>query len=253
MSKLLKYQFRQNATSLLGALSILILIQLSLLLYTPGGEQAKAYTIMISVISYAAVCILIFVECIRGFYQSLKLPSRRLLPLGPLAYMAASLIYGLISQSVLGLIALAQAALIKHRLPHHLLHDAIASFGIGDYLAAAITGLWMFVFYCMVAYFLVTFLFSFRFKGKIPVVIIAFTLLQNVPSLIEQELFHTPVTKMTQYFSFKLYESDGAGSLTVPVNFPLKEWFMGPVLFELAIVLVLLGVTLWLMKHKVEN
>lgn len=253
MSKLLKYHFRHNAVLLLGTLALLLLLQISVLLFVPRGEMAQAYGLAVSLMAYVGACIVAVVACIKSFYMSLRSPSRRLLPLKPVTFIFSSVLFGLICIFIVEFIAFAEGALVKRVLTGGILHDAIVPFRAEDFLAGGVIGLWSSAFYSLTVFLFLAYLFSFRFKGRVAAGILGLILLQNTAAYLETKLFKEQSQEAVQFFSVKLFESDSAGRVAVPVYYPLGSWFTGPFLLELAIAAVMFGVTLWLMKHKVEN
>ncbi|GKU78239.1 hypothetical protein [Paenibacillus sp. L3-i20] len=113
MIKLLKYDWKRNASVILAALVILLLIQVA---FTTAGwlkDWDVDFISVISILLYAMSAFLAFLMACQTFNYNIKAYSRRLLPLPTLYTIIAPIILLFLIQLVIALIFVAHASIIE--------------------------------------------------------------------------------------------------------------------------------------------
>ncbi|MEO3946442.1 hypothetical protein [Gorillibacterium sp. CAU 1737] len=255
MRMLLYYQLKQRRNHLLGVLGILVLLELYLLFFPPVRQITEAGVIMLSGTGYIGAFIVFSVESIRSFFQSLKLPSRRLLPLRPVSHVLAALIYGLLGFAVIALLALLHGILLKQAFPRHLLAKLVDPVSFQDFLAGLAIGTWAFLFSVISIYLLIAFIYSFHFKYRVLVAIVGYNLLLTGISRLEEYLFQVEDggSEIFRMLSIRWGESADMSGVNVSGPSSITHWLSGALLYEIAFGVLFIVATLWLMKNKVER
>ncbi|WP_438431560.1 hypothetical protein [Gorillibacterium sp. sgz500922] len=263
MIKLLKYDVKRTAGALLAALAVLVIVEICASFIwsfqppvdpadTSSLKTAGVIPLIVSLTAYGAACVYVYVQSIKSFVINLRSVSRRLLPLKPLAFVLSPILYCTAGFAVIGLLALMHIAIIR-ALPQNPLHSLLIPFRLQDGIATWLIGVWTTLVMLLGIFLLIALLMSFRFRGRVFVGIVLFTLFENTISMLEAKWFPEVRSEFSSFLNIKLYESDNTGRLAVPTAIPFGEWASGQFLFELAVAAAVLVATVWVIKHKLES
>lgn len=190
MIKLLKYDWKRNATTLLGAAFILLVLELASELFITDKHLA----IVLQVIGYVGVFVVIVITTVKTYGQNIASYSRRLLPVHPVTYIFSPMILGLLSALGLGLIFLLHNRIREQRGDLSLvdlvqaLPDSDKYLNWGAVTSTAIGSLWTMFVLMLVLFAAVTIGRSFRVKGQPWIIIISYLILENGFGYIQSAL-----------------------------------------------------------------
>lgn len=249
MMKLLKYDFRRNGARLLGIGVVLILVQLSIMLFINNIK----IQIVLGTLAYVIAGVILFTTIIRTYSYNLKAYHRKLLPVHTLQSILSPIIMGGIGMLILSLIFTIHGFLFLSTLGH--LEEVKELFRMypTDTIMSVLSMFWMFVHVLIAIFLAVTIATSIRSKGSFWIGIVAFFLILNGLAWIENRLFGDSEWGM---FRILVGESDTVvNGISTKVNSsPVYfSWeFIGTFVFELGCSLAFLYIMVKLIDRKVE-
>ncbi|GAB6927465.1 hypothetical protein JCM10914A_14480 [Paenibacillus sp. JCM 10914] len=247
MMNLLKYDWKRNATTLLGALAVLLIIQVAI---NWGGSLwgwGMVTRFGLSMMAYVTASVLLLVVACKTFDFNIKAYHRRLVPVRSVWTVVSVLLLSCITTFLLSCFALLHFWFFRNVtgvewneliLPESWLFHAVTG---------AILIAWKFIFLMLTIFFAITVSRSLARKGSIWIGILAFFLLHYVLGLLSHMIFGEG--------------SDWIGSIsTVPmesgIDFHVTQgqyllgW--GSIAFEVVMAALILYTMVYLIDRKVE-
>lgn len=245
MMTLLKYDFRRNWSTLLAGLAILIIVQVGLSLF-----MSETTGVLIGIMGYVGVGIAIYVKMIKTYWSNIRSYNRRLVPVTGLSHFLSPLLFGTLCW--LGLMAVATI--------HYLIYSTMSTgINVASYINASgiqasdIISLLLFIWW--VALFSIVIIFlsisiggSFRFKTEPWVSIVAFFVLFNLISWLENVIFAGRFNP-NELFKFT-EESTGIAITSNGIMWSNGRW--ASITFEIIVAVILVGIAVYLNNKKVE-
>ncbi|SEK86642.1 hypothetical protein [Paenibacillus sp. OK003] len=245
MMTLLKYDFRRNWNTLLAGLAVLIIVQIGLSLFV-SDITASA----IGVIVYVGVGVSIYVKMIKTYWSNIRSYNRRLVPVTGLSHVLSPIIFGTLCG--LGLLAVATIHYFIFSATHTGINFASFINDSGIHLSEIVSLLlffWWVALFCIIIIFLsISIGGSFRFKTGPWISIVAFFVLINVISWLENTIFSG---RFNPDELFQVTEkSTGLSIMSNRIMWSDGTW--ASIIFEIIVAVILVGVAVYLNNRKVE-
>ena len=249
MMKLLKYDFKRNGAKLLGIGAVLILAQISMMLFIENTE----ITLVLSALAYVIAGVILFTTTIRTYSYNIKAYHRKLLPVHTLKSILSPIIMGGICMLILSLVFTIHGFVFLSIQGELEAIKELFRMYPTDTIMSVLSVFWMVVHVLIVIFLAVTISTSIRSKGSFWIGIVAFFLIVNGLAWIENRLFGDSEWGM---FRILVGESDTvANGISTKVNSsPVYfSWeFIGTFVFELGCSLAFLYIMVKLIDRKVE-
>lgn len=247
MLKLLKYDWKRNASAVLGLMAILLITQI--LLNTVGfmNNWNNVLVLILSMLAYGLVIAILLVIVSKTFDRNLKLYNRRLLPVRSVWSILSSLIEALISMIVL------MAVVILHIWIFWNMGGLGSIFNLSDtttsdYVLTLLAAGWKFIFLFLSIFLAIVVARSTRKQWGVWVGILFFFILHNVIQWLEYNLFRAGDAWVGSFFSITVER----GEATTMINNETLLVPIGPFLFELLLAGLFVYAMIYLIDRKVE-
>ncbi|RIX59436.1 hypothetical protein D3P08_04620 [Paenibacillus nanensis] len=252
MMKLLKYDWKRNATPILAAFIILLVAELALTIigWSDGWDDVVVY--VITVMMYAFTAFLAVLMACQTFKSNIKAYSRRLLPLPSLYAVVTPIILLLLVHLVLSLLYIVHDRILSLLFEKDtLLTLASPYLNAGSASAVAAGYVWGLVFTTIVIFFSIAVSQTVEGRSGTFLGIVACLGLFTVVSFIES--FISPADDSSQNLGFVnlVMEKAPDGTVTVDVA-PFVLSHLGVVLFELAAGAALVYGIVYMMNRKMK-
>lgn len=251
MLRLLKYDWKRNANLSLGLLAVLVFLQIVIGVVGNTRNWEQSVIFVLSFMLYAMTGIILIILASKTYENNMKAYSRRLLPIRPMWSAVSSIVLFWLFSAVLGAIVFIHYWIYSQFVypgswwPHELaVADMLDGFKIIFIIGWSLTFLMMSILLSMTIGASV----SLRGKAGTWVGILAFIVIQNVLSWVEHLLFGGYDTMLFRIGSIDY--SNEAVNAEVMSTVPLLS--IGPLLFEGAVIVLMLLVINYLMSKKVE-
>lgn len=261
MLKLLKYDWKRNR-ALAGILGVTVLLEGGIELAARLLHWSLDLTLALQVLIYAVAGVGMAATAASSYAANLRSPQRRLLPLPSLHTLLSSLLFGVLALLAIGLLA------VVHWWLSHLAGSGEGYAGLGAILNvmelsrfAALTPIqlligtvmlaWSGVFSLLAIFLAVTIGASLQTRRKYPlrISILIFFVFQTLIYSVEYLLFNTD--KADSIFRINLGASaESAIHTRVLIDEMKQAW--PPMLFEMALALVMIYVMVRLIDRYVE-
>ncbi|WP_106767201.1 hypothetical protein [Paenibacillus faecalis] len=244
MMKLLKYDWKRNANSVLGLMTILLIIEI--LVTTIGVMEGWEHWVILSttMLTYGIVSTVLFIIVCRTFDQNIKQYNRRLLPVSPIWSIISSLIQAWISVIVLMSLVMLHLWILWNL--EYVMVDMSKFLSSESVLAALVSG-WKFTFVIIVVFFSITVA---RVVGKqsgLWIGILLFFVIQNAVAWVEYKTFSSGNTWTGHIYSINIGSSGTTGVDNHVFDIPI-----GPLLFEILLVAGFTYTMVYLINRKIE-
>lgn len=248
MMKLLKYDFKRNGARLLGIGAVLILVQLSIMLFVNRIE----IQLVLSALAYVIAGVILFTTIIRTYSYNLKAYHRKLLPVHTLKSILSPIIMGGICMLILSLVFTIHGIVFLSTQGNLETIKELIRMYPTDTIMSVLSIFWMFVHVLIAIFLAVTIATSIRSKGSFWIGIVAFFLIVNGLSWIEDRLFGDSDWGMLRIISSE--SNSVVDGISTKVNSPVYfSWhFIGTFVFELVCSVAFLYIMVKLIDRKVE-
>jgi hypothetical protein len=249
MIKLLKYDFKRNAMMIIGVMAILILAQVTMMLFISNNEVETVLSILV----YIIAGVILFITPIRTFAYNLKAYHRKLLPVHTWKSILSPMIMGGLSLLILSLLAgIHGYAYLSIYGDIQIILDYISMYPL-DTIMTIFTAIWIIIHIMITIFLSITIAASIRMKGSTWIGILSFFLIVNGLSWIESRFTGDSNGQPFQFFSLQT-DSIGNG-ISTTTNFNsmyLSGNFIGTFIFELVCSIAFLYIMVKLIDRKVE-
>ncbi|MGF7048242.1 flagellar biosynthesis protein FlhB [Paenibacillus sp. DS2015] len=162
MMNLLKYDFKRNGTKLLGIFAVLLLLQISLMLFVKYVE----IKLTLSILAYVIAGVMLFTTTIRTYSYNLKAYHRKLLPVHTLKSILSPILMGCICLLGLGLITVIHGYVYLSMYGNpQMIIDLIKTYPVHSIFI--IFKVFLIIIYLLIAiFFAITIAASIRIKGS---------------------------------------------------------------------------------------
>ncbi|MFF2886880.1 hypothetical protein [Paenibacillus sp. NPDC057967] len=249
MLKLLKYDWKRNATMTLAGLVILLVAQIVNIVVGWRNGWNEQFVIVIACMLFFFSALLVFLMACQTFMANIKAYSRRLLPL-PTIYTIASplvLMFGLTIVLFL-LLAAFDAVFSSLYDKTSFLRLLIEQLTAGEIAISIVLAIWGSVFTTMVIFFCMAFSRIVEGKGGTFLGIIVCILIFTIIPWVEDILFST--SEVYGFIRLSPIES-GNGSMTLTFgSFNSIEWLT--LAFEAGVLFCLVYGTIYLIERRIK-
>lgn len=245
MMTLLKYDFRRNWNTLLAGLAVLIIVQIGLSLFV-SDISASA----IGVIVYVGAGVALYVKMIKTYWSNIRSYNRRLVPVTGLSHVLSPIIFGTLCG--LGLLAVATIHYFIFSTTHTGINFAgfINDSGIhaSEIVSLLLFSWWVALFITIIIFLSISIGGSFRFKTGPWISIVAFFVLTNLITWLENIIFSG------RFNPNELFQvTEGNTGISVTSNRILwSDGTWASIIFEIIVAVILVGVAVYLNNRKVE-
>ncbi|KKO51375.1 hypothetical protein [Paenibacillus sp. DMB20] len=247
MIKLLKYDWKRNASPVMGIIAVLLIIQISITTVGTMRNWEIGVMLVLSMLAYSAVSMTLFVMVCRTFDQNIKAYNRRLLPVRPINSIFSSLIQSFIS--LLGVMLLVAVHLwIYVNMEdgdRFIVWGGLTTEGM---VATGLAAVWKFTFIIIVIFFCITVSRAVRVKGNIWIGIILFFVITNATSWLESKLDMAGNIWVSPMFT--VYIKEGGSTASVMNDTIQIPWM--PVVLELLLAAGFIYGMVKLIDRKIE-
>lgn len=251
MMKLLKYDIKQNANTLLGLAAVLVIVQGLLSIAGNLRHWDPEAIFVLTIVLYLTAAIIMIVQACKTFASSIKAYHRRLLPLYPIWTILSSLLFSWLVALMIVVIIGAHAALYLSLAQVPIDFVSIELVGVKDVILMVLSIIWVYTLLILTIFISITIGASVSIQGKAGtwVGIISFFLIQNGISWLESLLFGGNDTTMLNYGTIRIGTSEEIRTGTAEaVNF----MSLGPLLFEVVLAGLMIYVISYLLRKRVQ-
>ncbi|QOS77263.1 hypothetical protein JNUCC31_20980 [Paenibacillus sp. JNUCC31] len=245
MMTLLKYDFRRNWNTLLAGLAVLIIVQIGLALFFSEVSGS-----IIGIIAYVGAGVAIYVKMIKTYRSNIRSYNRRLVPVKGLSHILSPIIFGTLCW--LGLIVVAAIHYFIYSATHTGINFAsymnVSGIHLSEILNLLLFLWWVALFSIIIIFLSISIGGSFRFKTGPWISIVAFFLLINLISWLENLIFSGRFNP-NELFQFT-EESTGLSITSNRIIWSDGTW--ANIIFEIIVAVILVGVAVYLNNKKVE-
>ncbi|UPK45090.1 hypothetical protein [Paenibacillus pabuli] len=247
MMTLLKYDFRRNWNTLLAGLAVLIIVQIGLAMFMSDITGS-----LIGIMAYVGVGVAIYVKMIKTYWSNIRSYNRRLVPVTGLSHVLSPIIFGTLCG--LGLVAVATIHYFIFSATHTDINVNFVGFindsgiHVSEILTLLLFSWWMALFMTIIIFLSISIGGSFRFKTGPWISIVAFFVLTNLISWLENMIFSG---RFNPNELFQITEKSSGFSIT-------SNRIMGSdgtwtnIIFEIIVAVILVGIAVYLNNKKVE-
>ncbi|MEJ9220451.1 hypothetical protein P4H46_19990 [Paenibacillus glucanolyticus] len=247
MMKLLKYDWKRNSTTLLGAFAILLIVQIAITVAGSIRDWELGIMLGLSMLAYGSVSVLLVVVASKTFDFNIKAYHRRLLPVRSVWSVASSLIMACVSLLVLGILAALHMWYYWNSAGIPLQDIHLSEFPITYAIGLALMMAWKLIYLMITIFFSITVGRSITKKGSVWIGILVFFALQNILGWLSHVIFGEKVAWVgpmaTISFGNETDFAVSAGEYTL-------AW--GALAFEVVLAALILYATVYLIDRKVE-
>lgn len=245
MLKLLKYDLRRRRERILVFIVIALLIQAGMWI---SSSAMNVELVSLNLAVYAVLAISLIFIAVFSYFRNLKSYQRRLLPVTPMQSLLSPILLAVLLTLVVIVIGLLHLGIYRLMYPMDFLPDNILSVGIRSLLQA----IWSSTFLMIIVMFSITVALSLRFKWRVWVGIALLTLMQNAVSYLENVLFDSYFVGLDNTFNFVLYEDSHRPGSGFTIRYLATNQWPWPLVFEFAIVCILIYSMVMLIKKRIE-
>ena len=249
MMKLLKYDFKRNGARILGIGAVLILVQLSIMLFINSIE----IQLVLSTLAYVIAGVILFTTIIRTYSYNLKAYHRKLLPVHTLKSILSPIIMGVICMLILCLaFTIHGIVFLSYQGELESVKELFRTYPT-DTIMSVLSLFWMFVHVLIAIFLAITIATSIRSKGSFWIGIVAFFRIVNGIAWIENRLFGNSDWGIVRILSDESHTVVNGISPNVNYSFGyFSGEFIGTFIFELVCSIAFLYVMVKLIDRKVE-
>lgn len=251
MMKLLKYDWKRNANTILGMAAILAIAEALVTWFGLTRNWATGITVVLVVILYASAGIFVVILGCKTFDHNIKAYNRRLLPVHPVWSVLSSFLLCWI------LILIVLAIMAVHGLVY-LNMASLPGFNgwnggrIQHIVVIGLLGVWQYSLFIITIFLAITIgaVISIRGKAGTWIAIISFFIIQYVIGMIEKVLFGVEYGA----FSFNIFSAD-TGSNEMSAEFTSGNMFdlhWGAFVLEAVVMVLMVWTMSYLIKRKLE-
>jgi hypothetical protein len=241
--KLLKYDLKRNANMLIGIAAILLIVQISIMLFIDINEVQ----LVLSVLAYFTAGIIVFVTMIKTYTYNIKAYHRKLLPVHTFHTVVSPIFLGMSCLLVLMIGAGTQGYIYSSRIPQLANLWEMTKMSWTDTSIVLLSGLWSIIYLVITIFLAITIAYSIRMKGSFWFGIVAFLLLWNVLSWIESLIFNNQDIGPFQFFSLQINATENSiSSSSLPLN------ISGNMIFEVISAVIFFYIIVKLLDRRVE-
>ena len=245
MMTLLKYDFRRNWNTLLAGLVILMIIQVGqTILMSPVTGS------LLGIMAYVGAGVAIFVKMIKTYTANIRSYNRRLIPVTSLSHVLSPIIFGILCGLGLMLLSFTHGYLyITMKLGMNLSsYLDMPNINITNIISILLFTGWIVMFMTIIIFFSISVAGTFRWKTGPWIGIVAFLILINLISWLENMIF---AGKFTPNDMIQFTEGSAGISITASGNI-WADGRWGSTVFEMALALLLVWAMVYLNNKKVE-
>ena len=249
MMNLLKYDFKRNAMTILGVMAVLILTQVSMMIFIHNETILVGLTIL----AYIIAGVILFITPIRTFSHNLKAYHRKLLPVHTLKGILSPIVMGGLSLLGLGIIAAVHGSVYLSIYGNiDFMIDLIRSTPLST-ITLLLSAIWTVIHVLVVIFLSVTIATSIRGKGGTWIGIVSFFILVYGLSGVESILFGNFDGGIFDVVALQMNESVNGVSTNMRFN-PMDGYggMIGVFIFELVCSVVFMYIMVKLIDRKVE-
>jgi len=247
MMRVLKYDWKRNSTTLLGAFAILLIVQIGITVFGTMRNWEFGVMIVLSMLAYASMSVLLLVVTGKTFGYNIKAYHRRLLPVRSVWTVTSSLILACANLLVLGVIMALHIWYYGNAadIPWNAIHFADSS--LMYYVGLLVLMGWKFIYVMITIFFSIAVASSITRKGGVWVGILVFFILQNVLGWLSEFLFGDDTAFSGSIASFSVIDDTG-----ITISQGQYAWVWGVFAFEVVVAALILYATVYLIDRKVE-
>ncbi|WP_438349557.1 hypothetical protein ACP8HI_02455 [Paenibacillus sp. FA6] len=249
MMKLLKYDFKRNTSRLLGVMAVLILVQVSIMLFIENNMLLTWLTIF----AYIIAGVFLFITPIRTFSYNLKAYHRKLLPVHTLKSILSPIVMGGGCLLILGFVAAIHGYVYLSAFGHiEIIMDQIRMYPL-DTIMTLFSVFWMIIHVLITIFLAITIAASIRRKGSFWIGIVSFFLIVNGLTWIESKFFGEYNGGLIRIFSVEF--DNAASGMSTNTDFNSMYFSgnsIGMFIFELICSIAFLYIMVKLIDRKVE-
>lgn len=245
MMTLLKYDFRRNWNTLLAGLAVLIIVQIGLAMFMSDISSS-----LIGVMAYVGVGVSIYVKMIKTYWSNIRSYNRRLVPVTGLSHVLSPLIFGTLCGLGVMVVAVIHYFIFSATHTDMNLASAINMSGIhvSEIISLLLFVWWAVLFITVIIFLSISIGGSFRFKTGPWISIIAFFVLTNLISWLENIIFSG---RFNPNELFQVTEKSTGISITSNrILWSQGTWWS--VIFEIIVAVILVAAAVYLNNKKVE-
>jgi hypothetical protein len=245
MMTLLKYDFRRNWNTLLAGLAVLIIVQIGLAMFMSDITGS-----LIGVMAYVGVGVSIYVKMIKTYWSNIRSYNRRLVPVTGLSHVLSPLIFGTLCELGVMVVATIHYFIFSATHTDMNLASAINMSGIhvSEVISLVLFVWWAVLFISVIIFLSISIGGSFRFKTGPWISIIAFFVLTNLISWLENIIFSG---RFNPNELFQVTEkSTGISIMSNRILWSQGTWWS--VIFEIIVAVILVAAAVYLNNKKVE-
>lgn len=243
MLKLLKYDLRRRRERILVFIVIALLVQPAIWI---SSTKVNEQLISLNLVIYFILALALVFIAVFSYFRNLKSYQRRLIPVTALQTVMSPLLFALLLILTVITLGLVHFGIYQLIYPLDFLPDNIVSVG----LRCLLQFIWSAGLLMIMAMFSITVALSLRFKGRIWVGIVIFTLLQNGIAYLEKLLFDSYFILLDNTFNFELYENNLRPDSGITIRYlSTNQW---PLLFEFVVACILTYAMVVLVKKRIE-
>lgn len=247
MMRLLKYDWKRNSTTLLGAFAILLIVQIAITVTGSIRDWELGLSLGLSMLAYGSVSVLLLVVASKTFDYNIKAYHRRLLPVHSVWSVISSLI--LACASLLALCLLMALHLWYYwnaaGIPWEMIR--FSDYPVMYYVGLALLTAWKFIFLMITIFFAIAVANSITKKGSVWIGILVFFVLHNLLSWISQLLFGEEAAWVGPMATISF---ENEADFTVSAAQYTLAW--GAFVFEVIVAALIVYATVYLIDRKVE-
>lgn len=250
MMKLLKYDWKRNATLILSTLVVLIVVQASITVFASVRAGNELLVLVLSIMGYSTAAILLFINSCKTYDLNIKAYSRRLLPIHPLKGVGANVLICWISLLSVGIIAAIHLTIYLNVLHPNIQElTGMKSVDIPTFIGITISTVWMITFLLLTIMVSITIARSFRTKKSTWIGIVSFLIIQSIVSWLELLLFN----KNDGQIGIIALDVSSVEKDSISVMPSMESQLLtGPMIFELLLAAAFLYLMTYLLNKKVE-
>ncbi|AWB43401.1 hypothetical protein DCC85_03635 [Paenibacillus sp. CAA11] len=244
MIRLLKYDWKRNATALLGSGAVLIIVQLMLEVFATNPE----FRIVMSIMAYSAAAVLIVVMACKTYAQNIVSYSRHLLPVRTSFHVLSPILLALICSIILGIIIILHLMLTRQFIDHQRYVELVQVHAY-SLIWAGVLILWVFMTQIITIFLAITISRSFRVKARAWIGLIAYFGIAYVMSFLEHVLQLEPLGWADEI----IRTNEKSNTQVIDLNMKGLQGFYSTLAFEFIIACLMFFIIVRLLKRRVES
>lgn len=251
MMKLLKYDIKQNANTLLGLAAVLVIVQGFLSIAGNLRHWDGEIIFVLTLVLYLTAAIIMIVQACKTFANNIKAYHRRLLPLHPIWTILSSLLFSWLVGLMITVIIAVHASLYLSLAKVAIDFVSIELVGVKDVILMIFSIIWVYTLLILTIFTSITIGASVSIQGKAGtwVGIISFFLIQNGISWLENLLFGENDTTMLNYGTIHFGTSEEIRTGTAEA---VNIMSLGSLLFEVVLAGLMIYTISYLLSKRVQ-